>query len=127
MGVRAAYLPVGDDAALRDPIDYNPEFSRRARSVPVCAAVRQLGRRGVADLVERCCRMAERFAVQLSEADGVEVLHQDLNQVVVRFLDPAGRDHDAHSPDGGRRGRRPRAPATRARRSGGAWALRACR
>ena len=41
--------------------------------------------------------MAERFAAQLSEADGVEVLHQDLNQVVVRFLDPAGRDHDAHS------------------------------
>ncbi len=74
MGVRAAYLPEGDDAALR-----------------------QLGRRGVADLVEGCCRMAERFAALLSAADGVEVLHQDLNQVVVRFLDPAGRDHDAHS------------------------------
>jgi glutamate/tyrosine decarboxylase-like PLP-dependent enzyme len=41
--------------------------------------------------------MAERFAAHLSEADGVEVLHQDLNQVVVRFLDPEGRDHDAHS------------------------------
>jgi glutamate/tyrosine decarboxylase-like PLP-dependent enzyme len=97
MGVRAAYLPEGGDTALRDPIDYNPEFSRRARSVPVWAAVRQLGRHGVADLVDRCCRMAERFAARLSEADGVEVLHQDLNQVVVRFLDPAGRDHDAHS------------------------------
>ena len=88
MGVRAAYLPEGDDAGLRDPIDYNPELSRRARSVPVWAALRQLGRRGVAELVERCCRMAELFAALLSEADGVEVLHQDLNQVVVRFLDP---------------------------------------
>ena len=97
MGVRAAYLPEGAEDGVRDPIDYNPEFSRRARSAPVWAAVRQLGRRGVAELVERCCAMAERFAAQLSEADGVEVLHQDLNQVVVRFLDPEGRDHDAHS------------------------------
>ena len=97
MGVRAAYLPEGGDAGLRDPIDYNPELSRRARSVPVWAAIRQLGRRGVADLVERCCRMAERLADLLREADGVEVLHQELNQVVARFMDPAGRDHDAHS------------------------------
>jgi glutamate/tyrosine decarboxylase-like PLP-dependent enzyme len=97
LGVRAAYLPAGADTDLRDPIDYNPELSRRARSVPVWAALRQLGRRGVAELIERCCRMAERFAAALSEADGVEVLHQDLNQVVVRFLDPGGRDHDAHS------------------------------
>jgi glutamate/tyrosine decarboxylase-like PLP-dependent enzyme len=97
MEVRAAYLPKGDDADLRDPVDYNPELSRRARSVPVWAALRQLGRRGVAELVERCCRMAERAAASLAEADGVEVLHQDLNQVVVRFLDPAGADHDAHS------------------------------
>jgi glutamate/tyrosine decarboxylase-like PLP-dependent enzyme len=97
MGMRAAYLPEGDDAGLRDPVDYNPELSRRARSVPVWAALRHLGRRGVAELVERCCRMAERVAAGLAEADGVEVLHQDLNQVVVRFRDPAGRDDDAHS------------------------------
>ena len=58
---------------------------------------------------------------QLSEADGVEVLHQDLNQVVVRFLDPQGRDHDAHSRAVVARTRR-RAPAIRARRSGGASA-----
>ena len=53
------------------------------------------GRRDRLNLADE--RIMERFAVQLSEADGVEVLHQDLNQVVVRFLDPAGRDHDAHS------------------------------
>jgi glutamate/tyrosine decarboxylase-like PLP-dependent enzyme len=97
MGVRAAYLPEGDAEGLREPVDYNPELSRRARSVPVWAALRRLGQRGVADLVERCCRMAELFAASLSEADGVEVLHQDLNQVVVRFLDPEGRDDDAHT------------------------------
>ena len=97
MGVRAHYLPGGDAASLREPVDYNPELSRRARSVPVWAALRQLGRRGVAELVERCCRMAELYAALLAEADGVEVLHQDLNQVVVRFIDPGGRDHDAHT------------------------------
>jgi glutamate/tyrosine decarboxylase-like PLP-dependent enzyme len=97
MGVRAAYLPGGEDLALRDPIDFNPELSRRARSVPVWAALRQLGRRGVADLVERCCAMAELLAAGLAAADGAEVLHQDLNQVVVRFRDPAGADDDAHS------------------------------
>ena len=97
MGVRAAYLPVGDDAGLRDPIDYNPELSRRARAVPVWAALRHLGRRGVAELVEGCCRMAELLAARLAEAEGVEVLHQDLNQAVVRFLDPRGRDDDAHT------------------------------
>jgi glutamate/tyrosine decarboxylase-like PLP-dependent enzyme len=97
MGVRALYLPEGDAPDLREPIDYNPELSRRARSVPVWAALRHLGRRGVAELVERCCRMAELFAALLAEADGVEVLHQDLNQVVVRFLDPGGGDGDAHS------------------------------
>jgi glutamate/tyrosine decarboxylase-like PLP-dependent enzyme len=94
MGVRAAYLPPGDDRALRDPIDFNPELSRRARSVPVYAALRALGRRGVAEMVERCCRMAEALAGRIGAAEGAEVLHQDLNQVVVRFRDPAGRDDD---------------------------------
>ena len=97
MGVRAAYLPGGDDLALRDPIDFNPELSRRARSVPVWAALRQLGRSGVAELVERCCAMSELMAAGLAAADGAEILHQDLNQAVVRFLDPAGADDDAHS------------------------------
>jgi glutamate/tyrosine decarboxylase-like PLP-dependent enzyme len=97
MSVRAAYLPAGDDPALRDPVDVVPELSRRARGVPVWAVIRHLGRRGVAELVERCCALAEAYAERLSAAGGVELLGQELNQVVVRFLDPAGADHDGHT------------------------------
>ena len=96
MTVRASYLPAGDDDSLRDPVDFNPEFSKRARAVPVWAALRQLGVDGVAALVDRCCSMAERFAQSLGEADGVHVMHQDLNQVVVRFTTGAGKD-DEHT------------------------------
>ena len=96
MGVRAAYLPAGDDAVLRDPIDYNPELSRRARAVPVWAALRTLGRSGVAELVERCCALAALVTARLAEG-GAEVLHQELNQAVVRLPDPRGQDDDAHT------------------------------
>jgi glutamate/tyrosine decarboxylase-like PLP-dependent enzyme len=86
MGTRASYLmhSAGDE---RDALDYNPEFSRRARGFAVYAAIRALGRSGVADLVERCCRLAGRFADRLSGA-GFEVLNEVvLNQVLVRFGD----------------------------------------
>lgn len=96
MGWRAAYLPEGD-GAFRDPVDVTLELSRRARGVPVWAAIRQLGREGVAELVERCCALAERYAERLAAAGDVEVLGRELNQVVVRFRDPAGRDDDAHT------------------------------
>jgi glutamate/tyrosine decarboxylase-like PLP-dependent enzyme len=96
MTVRAAYLPNGDDAGLRSPMDFNPEFSRRARAVPVWAALRQLGVDGLARMIDRCCLMAERFASLLEVADGVEVMHQELNQVVVRF-NAAGGDDDGHT------------------------------
>ena len=96
MGIRAGYLIHGD-ADERDALDYNPEFSRRARGFAVYAAVRALGRQGVAELVERCCRLAGRFAGRLAAADGVEVLNQvALNQVLVRFLAADG-DQDAHT------------------------------
>ena len=63
-----------------------PEFSRRARGFTVYAALRELGRRGVADLVERCCAHARLMAELLAEADGVAVLNDVvLNQVLVRF------------------------------------------
>ena len=69
-----------------------PEFSRRARGVPVYAALRSLGRDGVAALIDRCCDHAERMAARLAAADGVEVLNDVvLNQVLVRF----GDDDDA--------------------------------
>ncbi|HET6438626.1 MAG TPA: aminotransferase class V-fold PLP-dependent enzyme [Anaeromyxobacter sp.] len=82
MGISAAYLP---EAGLRDPADLTPELSRRARGVEVWAALRSLGRSGLADLVEQCCRHAERFAAGLV-AGGHEVLNEVvLNQVLVSF------------------------------------------
>jgi glutamate/tyrosine decarboxylase-like PLP-dependent enzyme len=96
MGIRAGYLIHGS-GDQRDALDYNPDHSRRARGFPVYAAIRALGRHGVAELVERCCGLAARFAERLAAADGVEVLNQVvLNQVLVRFLAADG-DHDAHT------------------------------
>jgi glutamate/tyrosine decarboxylase-like PLP-dependent enzyme len=85
MGLRAAYLiHAGGDE--RDPLDHNPEFSRRARGFAVYAALRALGRTGVTEMVERCCRLARLFAALLADADGVTVLNDVvLNQVLVRF------------------------------------------
>jgi glutamate/tyrosine decarboxylase-like PLP-dependent enzyme len=84
MAMSAAYLPAGE---LREPSHFVPELSRRARGVEIWAALRALGRQGVADLVERTCRHAERFAVGLRAA-GFEVLNDVvLNQVLVHFRD----------------------------------------
>jgi glutamate/tyrosine decarboxylase-like PLP-dependent enzyme len=96
MGVRASYLVHGSDGQ-RDALDYNPEHSRRARGFAVYAAIRALGRSGIAEMVERCCAMAQRFAEQLTAADGVEVLNEVvLNQVLVRLHAPDG-DNDGHT------------------------------
>jgi glutamate/tyrosine decarboxylase-like PLP-dependent enzyme len=92
----ASYLTPGQ-ADERDPDAFVPEASRRARGFPVWAALRSLGRSGVAELVERCCGHARRFADALAAADGVEVLNEVvLNQVLVRFPDPGG-DGDART------------------------------
>ena len=65
-----------------------PESSRRARGFATWAAIRSLGRSGVADLVDRCCAMARRFADRLDALDGVEVVNEVvLNQVLVRVGD----------------------------------------
>jgi glutamate/tyrosine decarboxylase-like PLP-dependent enzyme len=97
MSIRAGYLVHADSDGPRDELDWNPEFSRRARGFPVYAAIRSLGRAGVAELVERCCGHARRFGDALGAADDVEVLNDVvLNQVLLRFLDPAG-DHDART------------------------------
>jgi len=85
MSVKAEYIE-HTAGAERDPFEYTPEFSRRARGIPVYAALRTLGRRGVEQLVDRCCAHARRFAELLSGQPGVEVLNDVvLNQVLVRF------------------------------------------
>jgi glutamate/tyrosine decarboxylase-like PLP-dependent enzyme len=90
MQYAAPYLEVAGEASIRDPMGYSPEFSRRARSVPVWAAIRELGRSGTAELVERCCAHATRFAERIVELDGCEVLNDVvLNQVLFRFADDA--------------------------------------
>jgi glutamate/tyrosine decarboxylase-like PLP-dependent enzyme len=86
MSVRASYLEQADPDAARDQMDWNPEFSRRARGFPIYAAIRSLGRDGIAEMVERCCDHASRFAELLGADPGVEILNDVvLNQVLVRF------------------------------------------
>jgi glutamate/tyrosine decarboxylase-like PLP-dependent enzyme len=88
----ASYLIVGEN---REPLDWTPEFSRRARSVPVYAAIRALGRSGIAEMIERACSNARRFADQLGDRPGVEVLNDVvLNQVLVRFGDDDAKTND---------------------------------
>jgi glutamate/tyrosine decarboxylase-like PLP-dependent enzyme len=85
MAITAEYLPY--NRSLRNPGEFTPELSRRARGVEVWAALKSLGRQGVIDMVERVCRHARRFAEGLSAA-GYNVLNEvDFNQVVVSFGD----------------------------------------
>ena len=85
MAMTAAYLPEG---ALREPCHYTPEMSRRARGVELWAVMRGMGRRGMAELIERTCAHARRFAEGLREA-GFEVLNDVvINQVLVSFGTP---------------------------------------
>ncbi len=84
MALSAAYLPQGD---RREPSQYTPELSRRARGIEIWAALRSLGRSGLAEMIERNCRLATRFAEGLKAA-GYEILNEVvLNQVLVAFGD----------------------------------------
>ena len=84
MSLAASYLVA--DPGQRDSTNYVPESSRRARAVPVYAALRSLGRSGVAALVERNCAQARRMAAHLAQIPGAEILNDVvLNQVLVRF------------------------------------------
>jgi glutamate/tyrosine decarboxylase-like PLP-dependent enzyme len=86
MAITAEYLPTESDH--RNPSDFTPELSRRARGVEVWAALRSLGRDGLTDLIERTCRHARRFAQGLSAA-GYRILNDVvLNQVLVSFGAP---------------------------------------
>ena len=94
MSLGAAYL-VRSPEEPREPMDWVPESSRRARGFAVYAALRSLGRSGVADLVERCCRLARRFADHLREEPSIRILNDVvLNQVLIRVV-PAAGDPDA--------------------------------
>jgi glutamate/tyrosine decarboxylase-like PLP-dependent enzyme len=85
MSVSAAYLEQQD--VRGEPYQYTPEMSRRARGVEIWAALRALGRAGVADMIERTCRHATRFAEGLRSA-GYQVLNEVVgNQVLVTFGD----------------------------------------
>lgn len=86
MAITAEYLP--SQSPNRNPSDYTPELSRRARGVDIWAAMRSLGRSGITEIVERNCRQARRFAEGLSAA-GFEILADvPLNQVLVSFGTP---------------------------------------
>ena len=108
---RAAYL-VQASGAERDGLDWTPEASRRARAFPLYAALRTLGRCGVARLVERSCELARLLAESLAAEPGVRVLNDVvLNQVLLGFDAPAGRDADALT----------RATISRIQREGRCW------
>jgi glutamate/tyrosine decarboxylase-like PLP-dependent enzyme len=85
IGVQAEYL-IQADGSVRDQVDWTPEFSRRARGFTVYAAIRSLGRQGIAELVERTCAHARRFADELAALPGFELVNDVvLNQVLFRF------------------------------------------
>lgn len=85
MASTADYIPP-NETDVPWGVESIPEFSRRARGIPLYAALRTLGRDGITDLVDRCCELARRIAARLAAHDGVEVLNDVvLNQVLVRF------------------------------------------
>jgi len=89
MNCRSSYLTQHDD--VRDPLDWNPEFSRRARGFATYAALRELGRSGLRELIERCCDCATSLVAALEELEGVEVLSRPIiNQGLVTFPDSSG-------------------------------------
>ena len=94
---RAAYITHVADA--RDQMDWNPEWSRRSRCFASYAAIRQLGKQGVGELVERCCKHAHSIVTGIGKLEGAELLWEPIiNQGLVRFLDPEANatteDHD---------------------------------
>ena len=86
MTISASYLIQDEAQLVRDQVDWVPEFSRRARGFAVYAALRSLGRSGLAELVERTCDCARQFADEIAALPGVELLNDVvLNQVLFRF------------------------------------------
>ncbi len=99
LAIRASYLTHATEA--RDQVEWNPEWSRRSRCFPAYAALRQLGRDGLAEVIERCCRHAHSLTMRIGALGAAEVVWEPvINQGLVRFLD---RDPDATEPDHDRR------------------------
>jgi glutamate/tyrosine decarboxylase-like PLP-dependent enzyme len=95
MTLGAAYY-VETTGGERDSYNWVPESSRRARAFAVYAALRSLGRAGLADLIEGCCAIARRMADGLRDAPGATILNDVvLNQVLVRFAPPDGDSPEA--------------------------------
>jgi len=94
MSLHASYYVLAE-MAERDNCDWVPEASRRARGFTVYAALRFLGRQGIAELVDRCCRLARRMAERLAKDPQVTILNDVvLNQVLVRFSDSTEQQSD---------------------------------
>jgi glutamate/tyrosine decarboxylase-like PLP-dependent enzyme len=84
LSVSATYLP---NETEPEPFLNTPEMSRRARAIDTWAAISSLGKKGVTDLIERCCSLAEKFAVNLKDAGFATLNKVVLNQVLVSFGD----------------------------------------
>jgi glutamate/tyrosine decarboxylase-like PLP-dependent enzyme len=102
MGITAAYISPNEEA--RDQIDWTPDWTRRARGIPVYAAIRELGREGIAAIVDHSCSHAEALAGGIAAMEGARlVAPPTLNQALVRFLDPKAdateADHDQFTLD----------------------------
>ena len=86
LSIRAAYLT--HDADARDQVDWNPEWSRRARGFPAYAALRQLGADGVSELIEKCCRQAHAIATRVGALPGAQLIWEPvINQAWCVSLD----------------------------------------
>jgi aromatic-L-amino-acid decarboxylase len=89
MRMTAAYLTTG--GPVRDPIDFTPEWSRRARALPALAALMELGRDGLAAMIERCCDHAVAIYDGIAALEGaVGIARPTLNQGLIRFVDGVG-------------------------------------
>ena len=95
MTIPAAYKVEVEN--VRDQFEWGPEWSRRARAIPLYAALRTLGRNGIANMIERCCDLTQDIVKKLGELPGVDVLTTPIiNQGLVRFLATDG-NHDART------------------------------
>ena len=100
MTLHASYLQPSDSG--RDEVDWNPELSRRGRGFALYASLRELGREGVGEIVDRCCAHCRAIVTGISALPGAEMVAEPtLNQGLVRFLDPrpaaTPEDHDART------------------------------